>query len=94
MPRTNSEAANRKAKKSFTISAESVAFLDAMRKKRHARSMSAILEDILYRARAEQEKSAVEKTISDYYSSLTDEEVKEQSQWGAFAEREFPNEPA
>jgi hypothetical protein len=92
MPRTNSEAANRKAKKSFTLSAESVAFLDSMRRKRRARSTSAILEDILRRARIEQGKSAVEKTISDYYSSLTTEEAKEQARWGDFAAREFPND--
>jgi hypothetical protein len=94
MSRTGLETANRKAKKSFTLSPESVAFLDAMRKKRRARSTSSVLEDILCKVRVEQEKSAVEKTISDYYSSLTNEEVKEQNLWGAFAEREFPNEPA
>jgi len=48
MPRTNSETANRKAKKSFTLPLESVAFL-------------------------------VEKTITDYYSSLTTEDAKEQT---------------
>jgi hypothetical protein len=91
MPRTNSEPANRKAKKSFTLSLESVAFLDAMRRKRRARSASSVLEDILRNVRDEQEKSAVEKTITDYYSSLTTEEVKEQTRWGDFAVREFPN---
>ena len=93
MPRTDFEAANRKAKKSFTLSVESVAFLDAMRRKRRARSTSSVLEDILRSVRAEQEKSAVEKTISDYYSSLTTEEADEQALWGDFAVREFPNEP-
>jgi hypothetical protein len=46
--------------------------------------------------RIEQEKSAVEKTISDYYSSLTTEEAEaeEQSMWGDFAAREFPNHRA
>jgi hypothetical protein len=87
------EITNRKAKKSFTLSAESVAFLDAMRKKRRARSTSSILEDILRKARVEQEKATVDRTISDYYSSLTPDEVKEQTLWGEFAEREFPNEP-
>jgi hypothetical protein len=70
------ETTNRKAKKSFTLSVESVAFLDAMRRKRGARSTSSILEDILRKARVEQEKAAVEKTISDYYSSLTTKEAK------------------
>lgn len=92
MSRTTAPAAGRKAKKSFTLSLESVAFLDSMRKKRRARSMSSVLEDILCQARVEQEKSAVEKTISDYYSSLTADEAKEQTLWGEFAEREFPNE--
>jgi hypothetical protein len=91
MPRANSEAANRKAKKSFTLSAEAVAFLDAMRKERRVRSTSAILEDILRRARIEQGKLAVEKTISDYYSSLKTEEAKEHARWGDFAECELSN---
>jgi hypothetical protein len=94
MARTNLETANRKAKKSFTLSPESVAFLDAMRKKRRARSTSSVLEDILSQVRVQQERLAVEKKISDYYSSITNEEAEEQALWGAFAEREFPNEPA
>jgi hypothetical protein len=40
------------------------------------------------------EQSAVEKTISDYYWLLTTEEANEQSLWGDFAVREFPNQPA
>ena len=94
MRRTNPETAKRKAKKSFTLSRESVAFLDAMRKRRRARSTSSVLEDILRQARVEQEKSAVAKTISEYYSSLTAEEAQEQTLWGDLAMREFPNEPA
>jgi hypothetical protein len=52
------------------------------------------MSPVLRKVRAEQEKSAVEKTISGYYSSLTTEETKEQSLWGDFAVREFPNQPA
>jgi hypothetical protein len=48
----------------------------------------------LREVRVEQEKSAVEKTISEYYSSLTTEEAEEQSLWGDFAVREFPDQPA
>jgi hypothetical protein len=44
--------------------------------------------------RPEREKSAVEKAISDCYSWLTAEEAEEQSLWGDFAAREFPNQPA
>jgi hypothetical protein len=42
----------------------------------------------------EQEMSAVDKAISDYYSSLTTAEAEEQSLWGDFAMREFANQPA
>jgi len=55
-----------------------------MRKKRRAISRSFVVE---------RKKSAVESTISDYYSRLTTEEAKEQTLWGNFAVREFPNEP-
>jgi hypothetical protein len=75
MPR-NSDAQNRKAKKSFTLSVESVEFLDA----------------ILRGARIAQEKAAIHKTISDYSSSLSTQETKEQTLWGDLAQREFPNE--
>lgn len=91
MHRTTSKA-DRKAKKSYTLSPESVAFLETLRKKRHAASISAILEDILQGVRREQERASVERAVADYYGSLSSEEAAEQAQWGAFALREFPNE--
>ena len=48
----------------------------------------------LRKVRVQQQESAVEKTISDYYSSLTTEEAKEPSLWGGFAVREFANQRA
>lgn len=36
----------------------------------------------------------IEKSVSAYYSSLSDEEVREQAEWGEFALGEFPSEPA
>jgi hypothetical protein len=89
--RTRSTA-NRKAKKSYTLSPDSVAFLEALRKNRRAASVSAILEEILQTARREQELASVERAVADYYDSLSGEEAMEQSQWGEFALREFPKE--
>jgi DNA-binding PadR family transcriptional regulator len=89
--RTKSTTA-RKAKKSYTLSPDSVAFLEALRKNRRAASVSAILEEILQTARREQERASVERAVTDYYGSLSGEEAMEQSQWGEFALREFPKE--
>ena len=80
---------NRKAKKSFTLSIESVAYLEEVQKKSGAGSMSAILEEILQAARREEKRAATDRAMKEYYDSLTDEEVEEQRQWGEFAQREF-----
>jgi hypothetical protein len=81
----------RKAKKSYTLSPASVAFLETIRKKRHAPSTSAVLEEILQTIRRGQKKNAVEGAVSDYYSSLPSEDGEEQTRWGKFALDEFPN---
>lgn len=82
----------RKAKKSYTLSPESVAFLEAMRKKQRASSISAILEEILQEVRREHDRAAVERAVADYYGSLSTQEVAEHAEWGEFGFREFPNE--
>ena len=89
--RTNSKRAC-KAKKSYTLSPESVAFLETLRKKYRATSISAILEEILQHLRRQQERASVERAVTDYYGSLSGEEATEQAQWGEFALREFPSE--
>jgi len=81
---------SRKAKKSFTLSPESVEFLEKIRKKRRAHSASAVLEEILQAVRRGQEKKAVDKAVTDYYDSLTPEEMEEQSKWAEFALSQFP----
>lgn len=93
MPHTaDSRSPHRKAKKSYTLSRESVEFLEAMQKKRRAASTSALLEEILQAARREQERASVERAVADYYSSLSREEASEQAKWGDLALREFPDE--
>ena len=83
---------HRKAKKSYTLSTESVAFLEATRKKRRARSVSSVLEEILQAVRRAQAKEALGRAVTEYYDSLTDQELEEQRQWGEFALRNFPIE--
>ena len=83
---------HRKAKKSYTLSLESVEFLESLRKKRRAPSISAVLDEILQHIRRDQERLTVERQLAQYYDSLSDEEMKEDVKWGEFAIREFPTE--
>ena len=82
----------RKAKRSYTLSPESVAFLEAMRKKQRAASISAILDGILQTLRREHELASIERAVAASYGSLSTEEVTDQVEWGEFALHEFPNE--
>ncbi|MGB6940809.1 MAG: hypothetical protein WBE37_00265 [Bryobacteraceae bacterium] len=90
--RTNPKKTDRKAKKSYTLSPESVAFLETLRKRRRAASISSVLEEILQAVRRQQERAGIEKSVFAYYTSLSDQEVAEQAQWGEFALSEFPKE--
>jgi hypothetical protein len=81
---------NRKAKKSYTLSPEVIAFLETERKKQNASSVSAILEEILQTARREYQRAANERAFADYYSSLSKDELNEQQLWGEFSLSQFP----
>jgi len=82
-------AVKRKAKKTSTLSAESMAFREEMRAKNSAGSTSAILDGILQSIRSEGKRSAIERELTQSYESLTDAEVAEERQWGEFARRGF-----
>jgi cytochrome c553 len=71
-----------------------VDFLEAQRKKRRARSISLVLEEILQAARREAELERINQSVTAYYDSLSDEEMKELSEWGDFAMSQFPAEDA
>jgi hypothetical protein len=92
LARTFSRRKARKSKKSYTLSPESVEFLEMMRKRRHAPSVSSILEEILQAVRREHGKAALERAIADYYGSLSPQGVEEQRYWSEFAMRQFPME--
>jgi hypothetical protein len=78
-----------KTKKSFTLSPEAVAFLEQVRKKRHADSVSAVLEEILQAARRAHQRASLEQSVANYYSGLTGKDRTEQTEWGEFALSEF-----
>ncbi len=79
----------RKAKRSYTLSVESVTFLESLRKKQRARSTSSILDEIVQAFRRSQRKKALAREVSEYYSSLTPVEAEEEAAWGEFGLREL-----
>jgi hypothetical protein len=83
-----------KEKKTFTLSPELVAFLEARRDKLRASSVSAVLEAILQAARREEERVTLENAVAGYYDSLSAEEIDERKKWGEFALGQFPSEIA
>lgn len=82
----------RRAKKRFTLSTESVAFLEELQRRNKAKSVSSILEEILQSLRREKHRASIDRAVTDYYSSLSDEEVAEHAEWGDFALRQFSKE--
>jgi DNA-binding PadR family transcriptional regulator len=58
MPSRTPRTSERKARKSYTLSPESIEFLEAMRKKQQATSISAILEKILQDVRRQHDRAA------------------------------------
>jgi len=92
MHHTARTPAHRKAKKSCTLSPESVAFLEVLRKKRKAASASSVLDEIIQTIRLGQKKKTIEQAVTDFYSYLPDEEREDVAAWGEFALAEFPDE--
>lgn len=79
----------RKIKKSFSISPESDFFIRKMSKERRTKSESETLDVLLRELMAIRQQRAVEAAYTEYYDSLTEDEVAEERSWGAFAEAQF-----
>jgi hypothetical protein len=82
----------RKAKKTFSLSRESVAFLETEKQKRGRESTSLVLEELIQECREKGNTKKPDVAITSYYDSLTDEERGENSRWGEFAESQFPSD--
>jgi hypothetical protein len=88
--RTNKS--DRKARKSVKLSQDSVAFLEGIRRQQRSTSISAVLEEVLQTVRREHNRKELEKAVSNYSSSLSSVEATEQTEWGEFAEQQFPRD--
>jgi hypothetical protein len=91
MPTTTPKM-GRKIKKSFSISVESDAFIRRSCKERKSNSESETLDTLLSELMAIRRQTAIEAAYANYYDSLSDDEVAEQSAWGAFAESQLAKE--
>jgi NAD dependent epimerase/dehydratase family enzyme len=89
MPKTS---ATTKEKKTFSLSRQSVMYLEALRKERRSRSMSSVLEEIIRQQQQAKEMERISASATRYYDSLTSEEIAEDRAWGEFAATQFPSE--
>jgi len=89
MPRTQSA---RKARKTFSLSRETVRYLESLRKETKKDSMSSVLEDVIRQQQQTKEMERISASVTRYYDSLTPEEIAEDRAWGDFAATQFPSE--
>jgi hypothetical protein len=70
-----------RTKKSYSLSPNSVEFLESLQKKHRARSVSTVLEDVVQEARRLEQKREYEAQVTAYYDSITEEEREEERGW-------------
>jgi NAD dependent epimerase/dehydratase family enzyme len=84
--------ATRKLKKTFSLSRESILYLESVRKRKKRESISSVLEDLIRQQQQTAEMTRISASVTDYYDSLTEEERTENRAWGEFALSQFPTE--
>ena len=82
----------RKSRKTFSLSAESVKYLELLRKETKRESMSSVLEEVIRQQQRSKELERISASFTSYYDSLSKEEQDEDRAWGQFAESQFPVE--
>jgi hypothetical protein len=85
-------SSQKKLRRSFTLSPESVAYLEAARLERQADSTSAVLDEILQDRQKQDERQRLRASISAYYDVMTDEEAAENQRWARLSESQVPPE--
>ncbi|HEY4903223.1 MAG TPA: hypothetical protein VIH89_07110 [Candidatus Sulfotelmatobacter sp.] len=89
MPRVRS---SRKSRKTFSLSRETVKYLETLRKQSRRESMSAVLEELIRQQQEMKEMERISASAKRYYDSLSPEEVAEDRDWGDVAAASFPSE--
>ncbi len=81
-----------KEKRTFSLSRQSVMYLETLRKERRAKSLSSVVEEVIRQQQQAKELERISASVTRYYDSLTPEETAEDRAWGDFAETQFPTE--
>jgi hypothetical protein len=79
------QAANRRVKRSFTLTPEAVAFLSETRQNRRAGSDSEALDLLLRELMLEAKRQEINLAFKQYYDSASEEELVEQQEWAEMA---------
>jgi hypothetical protein len=82
----------RKAKRTFSLSRQSVMYLESLRKERRSKSVSSILEEIIRQQQQAKEMERISASVTAYYDSLSAKEKADDRAWGDFAATQFPSE--
>jgi len=82
----------RKARKTFSLSRETVKYLESLCRESKKDSMSSVLEDLIRQQQQTKEVERISTATTRYYDSLTDEESAEDRAWGDFAATQLPSE--
>ncbi|HXY13505.1 MAG TPA: hypothetical protein VEI26_03290 [Terriglobales bacterium] len=80
----------RKEKRTFSLSVEALAYLDALAE--DYRSASEALDSLIREKRAEAERNRVSASIRNYYDSISEDEREENRAWGEFVESQLAEE--
>ena len=81
----NDTTSETKQRRTFTLSPESIAYLEQEARRRRTNSHSAVLDELLREKKKEEQLGVVENQFTAYYDSLDDKEVEEQRTWGEYA---------
>jgi hypothetical protein len=71
-----------KGEEKFTLSPDSILFLETVHRQQRAASASAVLDDIIQGLKRAQERDSPDRAVTNYYSGLSEAETEAQSQWG------------
>jgi len=89
--RLANRAATGKRRKTFSLAADTVEFLESYRRKRNQGSLTVALEAIIHEQKQQQELEQLTTGVSAYYDSLSSKERDDEKAWAEFAESQLPH---
>jgi hypothetical protein len=78
-----------RVKISTTVAPDTRAFLQQLIARGEASSLADAIDLVVGHQQASERRAAIEQQMAEYYEGLSDDELREQTSWGAFAEREM-----